>query len=69
MFQGNIENKTAANQTYFDVGRKIRKMIAKFGNEMPENLPCPRESIKQLESRKKKEEKHALRSSDKESDK
>lgn len=69
MFQGNIENKTAANQTYFDVGRKIRKMIAEFGNEMPENLSSPRESIKQLESRKKKEEKHALRSSDKESDK
>jgi len=69
LLHDNIDNKTAANQTHFDVGRKIREMIAEFGNEMPEKLPCPRESIKQLESRKKKEEKHALRSSDKESDK
>lgn len=65
----NIDNKADANQTHYDVGRKIRKMIAEFGNEMPENLPCPQESIKQLESRKKKEEKRALQDSrkDKES--
>lgn len=65
----NIDNKSDANQTHYEVGSKIRKMIAEFGNEMPENLPCPKESIKQLESRKKKEEKRALRSSDKENDK
>ena len=51
----NIDNKTDANKTHFEIGKKIRKTIAEFGNEMPENLPTPQESIKQLESRKKKE--------------
>ena len=51
----NIDNKTDANKTHFEIGIKIRKTIAEFGNEMPENLPTPQQSIKQLESRKKKE--------------
>lgn len=50
-----IKNKSDANDTHFNIGRKIRKMIAEFGNEMPENLHSPKESIKQLEARKKKE--------------
>ncbi len=50
-----INNKVDANKTHYEVGKKIRKTIAEFGNEMPENLPTPQESIKQLESRKKKE--------------
>ena len=50
-----IDNKSDANKTRYDIGKKIRKTIAEFGNEMPENLPTPEESIKQLESRKKKE--------------
>lgn len=59
----NVDNKEEANQTHYEVGQKIRKMIAEFGNEMPENLPSPTESIKQLQSRKKKDEKRALRDS------
>ena len=51
----NIDNKTDANKTHFEIGKKIRKTIAEFGNEMPENLPSPKESIKKLESLKKKE--------------
>ncbi|MFA7651725.1 MAG: DNA damage-inducible protein D [Synergistaceae bacterium] len=50
-----IDNKADANKTHYEIGKKIRKTIAEFGNEMPENLPTPQESIKQLESRKKKE--------------
>ncbi|NLD05224.1 MAG: DNA damage-inducible protein D [Synergistaceae bacterium] len=50
-----IDNKADANKTHYEVGKKIRKTIAEFGNEMPENLPTPQESIKKLESRKKKE--------------
>lgn len=50
-----IDNKADANKIHYEVGKKIRKTISEFGNEMPENLPTPQESIKQLESRKKKE--------------
>ena len=52
-----VRNKQAANDTHFEVGRKVRQIIAEFGNTMPENLPTPSESIKQLERQKKKEEK------------
>ena len=48
-----IHTKQAANETHYKVGQRIRETIAEFGNTMPENLPTPSESIKQLERRKK----------------
>lgn len=50
-----VRDSDTANETHYFVGKKIRATIAEFGNTMPENLPTPQESIKQLESRKKKE--------------
>jgi DNA-damage-inducible protein D len=52
-------DKHAANTTHFNVGQKIRKTIADFGNTMPEDLPTPDKSIKQLEAKKRKELKHS----------
>jgi DNA-damage-inducible protein D len=43
-----------ANQTHFDVGRKVRKTISELGGTMPENLPTPEKSIKELERKQKK---------------
>lgn len=53
----NIQGKTNANQTHFDVGRKVRKTIEELGGTMPEELPVPEQSIQQLETAKKKLEK------------
>ncbi len=50
-----ITNKLDANRTHYEIGAKIRRTIEEFGNVMPEDLPTPKESAKQLESRKKKE--------------
>lgn len=50
-----IREKDNANKTHYIVGKKIRETIAEFGNTMPEDLPTPQESIRQLETRKKKE--------------
>lgn len=50
-----ISDKYSANQTHFEVGKKIRQTIREFGNTMPEDLPTPGESIKQLESKERKE--------------
>jgi DNA-damage-inducible protein D len=50
-----VTDKLTANETHFDVGRKIRETIAEFGNTMPEDLPTPDKSIKQLETKKRKE--------------
>ncbi len=55
-----ISTKQEANATHYTVGRKIRQIIAHFGNTMPENLPTPPESVKQLENRKRKAQKAAI---------
>lgn len=49
-----VRGKTRANQTHFDVGRKVRQTIAELGGTMPESLPKPQESIQQIASTQKK---------------
>jgi DNA-damage-inducible protein D len=49
----NIKGKTRANQTHFEVGKKVRQTIKEIGGTMPENLPVEK-SIKQIESKEKK---------------
>lgn len=56
----NIQGKEHANQTHFDVGRKVRKTIEDLGGTMPEDLPTPSKSIKTLMS----EERKRLKNSD-----
>lgn len=48
-----VQGKTQANQTHFDVGRKVRQTIQELGGTMPEHLPTPDSSIQQIESSKK----------------
>ncbi len=52
-----VRGKTQANQTHFEVGRKVRQTIKELGGTMPESLPKPDNSIQQIESAKKKLEK------------
>ena len=49
-----VRGKQTANQTHFEVGKKVRQTIAELGGTMPEALPTPETSIKQLENGKKK---------------
>ena len=49
-----VQVKTQANKTHFDVGRKVRQTIKELGGAMPENLPKPDTSIQQIASAKKK---------------
>lgn len=49
-----VSGKQQANQTHFEVGRKVRQTIQELGGTMPENLPTPELSIQQIESTKKK---------------
>lgn len=50
----NIRDKEKANQTHYEVGRKVRQTIAELGGTMPEDLPTPEKSIRQIESEQKK---------------
>jgi len=49
-----IKGKEKANQTHFEVGRKVRQTIQDLGGTMPENLPTPEKSIKQIEREQRK---------------
>ena len=50
----NISTELAANKTHYEVGYKIRNTIKELGGTMPEDLPTPEKSLKQLEKEKKK---------------
>ena len=45
----NIKGKTAANRAHHEVGQKVRKTIQELGGTLPENLPAPDKSIKQIQ--------------------
>ena len=45
----NIKGESNANKTHYEVGKKIRKTIKELGGTMPENLPTPNKSLKELE--------------------
>ncbi len=49
-----IQGKEAANQTHFDVGKKVRQTIKELGGTMPEDLPTPEKSIKEIEREQEK---------------
>lgn len=49
-----VQGKEAANLTHFEVGAKVRQTIKELGGTMPEDLPTPEKSIKQIERESKK---------------
>ena len=50
----NISSENDANETHYNIGKNIREVIAKNGGTMPENLPTPKKSLKELEKENKK---------------
>lgn len=49
----NISTEKDANKAHYNVGRNIREVIEKNGGIMPEDLPTPKKSLKQLEKENK----------------
>ena len=49
----NISTEKEANTTHYNIGKNIREVIAKNGGTMPEELPTPKRSLKDLERNKK----------------
>lgn len=49
----NIQGENNANKTHYNIGKNIREVIAKNGGVMPENLPTPEKSLKQIEKERK----------------
>lgn len=57
----NIQGKVKANQTHYEVGKKVRQTIEELGGTMPEDLPTPEEDLKKLEKRVKSSEKKLIK--------
>ena len=51
----NVKIEIEANKTHYNVGAKVRKTIKELGGTMPEDLPTPKKSLKQLEKEKSKQ--------------
>ncbi len=49
----NIRGKDKANQTHFEVGKKVRQTIKELGGTMPESLPSA-ENIKKIANKNKR---------------
>lgn len=53
----NIQGEGNANETHYNIGKNIREVIAKNGGTMPECLPMPKKSLKELEKERKYQDK------------
>ena len=50
----NIQGKKEAGDAHYEVGKKVRQTIAEIGGTMPEDLPTPNKSIKQIQKEEAK---------------
>ena len=54
LIHNNIKGENNANITHYNIGKNIREVIAKNGGTMPEYLPTPNKSLKEIEKETKK---------------
>ena len=45
----NVDNEYTANSVHYEVGKEVRNSIKRLGGTMPEDLPTPDKSLKELE--------------------
>ena len=50
----NVKLEKTANETHYEVGKKIRKTIEELGGTMPEDLRTPDKSLKEIEKERLK---------------
>ena len=44
----NVDNEYTANSVHYEVGKEVRNSIKRLGGTMPEDLPTPEKSLKEL---------------------
>ena len=49
----NVDNEYTANFIHYEVGKEVRNSIERLGGTMPEKLPTPEKSLKELAKDKK----------------
>ena len=53
----NIQGESKAKETHYEVGQEVRNTIKRLGGIMPEDLPTPKKSLKELEKEKREQAK------------
>ena len=61
LLRDNVQGEKEAKDVHYKVGKKVRKAIADIGGMMPEDMPTPRKSLKELEKEKKQLENRRIR--------
>ena len=54
LLKDNVQGEKEAKDVHYEVGKKVRKAIADIGGMMPEEMPKPKKSLKELERERKK---------------
>jgi len=54
ILKDNVQGEKEAKDVHYEVGKKVRKAIADIGGTMPEEMPTPKKSLKELERERKK---------------
>ena len=54
LLKDNVQGEKEAKDVHYEVGQKVRKAIADIGGMMPEEMPTPEKSLKELEKEKKR---------------
>ena len=49
LLKDNVQGDKEAKNVHYEVGKKVRKAIADIGGMMPEEMPTPEKSLKELE--------------------
>ena len=53
LLRDKVQGEDNAKNVHYEVGKKVRKAIADIGGMMPEEMPTPKKSLKELEREKK----------------
>ena len=53
LLKDNVQGEKEAKDVHYEVGKKVRKAIADIGGMMPEEMPTPKKSLKELEREKR----------------
>ena len=61
LLKDNVQGEENAKNVHYEVGKKVRKAIADIGGMMPEEIPTPEKSLKELEREKKKLENQGMK--------
>ena len=54
LLKDKVQGESNANDIHYEVGKEIRYTIKKLGGTMPEDMPTPKKSLKELEKENKK---------------